>query len=53
MDITTLLGIIIGIFLIISGIKMENIGNFWDIPSIQIEWEERWRLWLQAIRCQS
>lgn len=36
MDITTLLGIIIGIFLIISGIKMENIGNFWDIPSIQI-----------------
>lgn len=36
MDITTLLGIIIGTYLIINGIKVENIGNFWDIPSILI-----------------
>lgn len=36
MDITTLLGIIIGTYLIINGIKMENIGNFWDVSSVLI-----------------
>lgn len=36
MDITTLIGALIGIFLIIHGIGTDNIGNFIDISSILI-----------------
>lgn len=36
MDPTTLLGIALGVFLIVNGIKIENIGNFIDMPSVLI-----------------
>lgn len=36
MDITTLLGIIIGSFLIVNGIGIDKLGNFYDKPSILI-----------------
>lgn len=36
MDLTTLIGIIIGIVLIINGIGPANIGNFIDMPSVWI-----------------
>ena len=36
MDLTTLIGIVCGIFLVINGIGMDKIGNFVDIPSILI-----------------
>lgn len=36
MDLTTLIGIVCGIFLVINGIGLDKIGNFVDIPSILI-----------------
>lgn len=36
MDLTTLIGIVCGIFLVINGIGVDKIGNFVDIPSILI-----------------
>lgn len=36
MDLTTLIGIVVGTFLIINGIKMENLGNFMDQSSVLI-----------------
>lgn len=36
MDITTLLGIVIGAFLIVNGIGLDKMGNFIDKPSILI-----------------
>ncbi len=36
MDLTTLIGIVVGTFLIINGIKMENLGNFMDKSSVLI-----------------
>lgn len=36
MDITTLLGIVLGAIVIISGIGMGNLSDFWDIDSIFI-----------------
>lgn len=36
MDITTLLGIGLGLYLIVIGIKVENLGNFYDVSSITI-----------------
>ena len=32
MDLTTLIGIVLGFVLIVNGIKLENIGNFVDMP---------------------
>ena len=39
MDLTTLIGIVCGIFLVINGIGVDKIGNFVDIPSILLWWE--------------
>lgn len=36
MDITTLIGIVVGTFLIVNGIGTEKLGNFYDAPSILI-----------------
>ncbi|MEY8395332.1 MotA/TolQ/ExbB proton channel family protein [Lachnospiraceae bacterium 45-P1] len=36
MDLTTLIGIVLGFVLIVNGIKLENIGNFVDMPSVLI-----------------
>ena len=36
MDITTFLGIIIGMVLVIFGIRLENIANFWSLESFLI-----------------
>lgn len=36
MDITTLLGILVGTFLIVNGIGMDKLGNFYDLSSILI-----------------
>lgn len=36
MDISTLVGWLIAIFLIVNGITIEKLGNFWDLPSLQI-----------------
>ena len=36
MDLTTLIGIVCGIFLVINGIGLDKIGNFVYIPSILI-----------------
>lgn len=36
MDITTLIGIVVGTFLIINGIGADKLGNFYDKPSILI-----------------
>ena len=36
MDLTTLIGIVCGILLVINGIGLDKIGNFVDIPSILI-----------------
>ncbi|MCD8000796.1 MAG: motility protein A [Clostridiales bacterium] len=36
MDLTTLLGIIIGTYLIINGIEIKNLSNFWSASSVLI-----------------
>lgn len=36
MDITTLIGIVVGTFLIVNGIGADKLGNFYDKPSILI-----------------
>ena len=36
MDISTLVGWIIAIVLIVNGITIPKLGNFWDLPSVQI-----------------
>ena len=36
MDISTLVGWIFAIFLIVNGITVQKLGNFWDLPSVQI-----------------
>lgn len=36
MDITTLVGWVLAIFLVINGITVEKLGNFFDVPSIEI-----------------
>lgn len=36
MDLTTVIGIIIGAALVIFGIRLENIGNFWSFESVLI-----------------
>ncbi|NCC16712.1 MAG: motility protein A [Clostridia bacterium] len=36
MDLTTFIGIIAGMALVIFGIKFENLGNFWDLSSVLI-----------------
>lgn len=36
MDISTIIGILLGLILIVNGIQISNLGNFFDIPSIII-----------------
>ncbi|WMI80979.1 motility protein A [Anaerotignum sp. MB30-C6] len=36
MDLTTFIGIIFGMVLVLFGIKVENLGNFWDPESVLI-----------------
>lgn len=36
MDITTIVGILLGFALIVNGITFGKLGNFWDVPSIVI-----------------
>lgn len=36
MDITSIIGLLLGVFFIINGIEMKNLGNFWDMPSVII-----------------
>lgn len=36
MDVTTIIGLIAGLALILSGIGFDNLGNFWDLDSIII-----------------
>ena len=36
MDLTTFIGIIVGMALVLFGIKLENLGNFWDLQSVFI-----------------
>ena len=52
MDITTLIGIVVGTFLIVNGIGTDKLGNFVDKSSILIV-EGPLQLRLQAIPCPS
>ena len=36
MDLTTLIGVLVGTFLIVQGIGLDKLGNFYDIKSILI-----------------
>ncbi|WP_352400332.1 motility protein A [Anaerotignum sp.] len=36
MDLTTFIGVIAGFALVVFGIKLENLGNFWDFSSVLI-----------------
>ena len=36
MDISTVIGILLGTVLIINGIQISNLGNFYDLPSVII-----------------
>ena len=36
MDLTTLIGLIVGIALVVNGITIEKLGNFADAPSLLI-----------------
>ena len=38
MDLTTLIGVLVGTFLIVQGIGLDKLGNFYDIKRL----EERW-----------
>lgn len=53
MDITTLIGIVVGTFLVINGIGTDKLGNFVDKSSILIVVGGTLQLRLQAIPCPS